>query len=74
MYYVEGSIRNFITSLNIDSVGISIWKIIFTVNSILLIINLIPLPVLDGGQIIAVTLKKILLNFKKSNITINKTI
>ena len=74
MYFVERSTRSFITSLNSGLVSINIWEIVFIVNATLLMVNLIPLPVLDGGQIITVTLKKILLSLKKSNITISKTI
>lgn len=64
IYYLEGSIKNFIDSVNAIVVGLSVWEIFFCVNGALLIVNLIPIPFLDGGQILIITSKRILERMK----------
>lgn len=71
-YYLEGNMESFIDSINTVASSLSIWEIFFGVNAVLLIVNLIPIPVLDGGQILIITLKKILLRIRQLNIKINK--
>jgi Predicted membrane-associated Zn-dependent proteases 1 len=63
-YHLEGSMKNFIDSVNSTLIGLSIWEILFCVNGALLIVNLIPIPFLDGGQILIITSKRILAMMK----------
>lgn len=58
-YHLEGSMKNFIDSVGNILIGLSIWEILFCVNGALLVINLIPIPFLDGGQLLIITSKKI---------------
>jgi len=70
IYHIEGSMKNFIDSVNDIVVGLSIWEIILCVNGVLLIVNLIPIPFLDGGQILIITSKRILLRIKNYSLNI----
>lgn len=63
-YPLEGSIKNFIDSVNNILIGLTMWEILFCVNGALLVINLIPIPFLDGGQFFIITLKRILARMK----------
>ena len=74
IYHHEGDIISFIVNMKELVVRLSIWKIIFGVNAVLLMINLIPIPALDGGQFLIITLKKILNRLRESKIRIRKTI
>jgi regulator of sigma E protease len=73
IYHLEGNMKNFIDSVNTVVIGLSIWEILFCVNGLLLIVNLIPIPFLDGGEILIITFKRILLTIRESKIRINKT-
>lgn len=67
-HYLQGNMKNFIDSVNNILVGLSIWEILFCVNGALLIVNLVPIPFLDGGQVLIITSKSILAKMKNCSL------
>lgn len=72
IYSMEEWIMSLIYNANEILDELSIWKVTFYINGVLFMINLIPIPILDGGQIIIVTLKRMFAILKEVKVRANK--
>lgn len=66
IYFLSENLSNNLCMLYKQGIFHNFWFVLGTINFALFLINLIPFPTLDGGQVIEVIINKILLRLKIS--------